>query len=808
MGYCQSSTAAEMSLSARGSCGKASTLTPRVTSLANQVGRPGSVGPARTTPVPSPRISPRLNTPRGACGSTAPAMEAFSRDASHPYPRSPSCDGRLYATAGTVLISRPQTPVLTSLSSSMKSFNFSAASLAQGLRIAPGQVQVLHPQSARHWEIASVQPLPPVPHYTPKLRREGALPTRRQEGPAAPLEVPLPTPVKQSSAPVEVKEVPQTLCVGVPTPQMAGRVLGVAAPSAATHMAPKVSPLEEPIPVRLLLEEAPPTSVPLPASPCPPGYWEAVAPAAVAAAGGAAGLRPLPRCSSTPERQRPAAYAGAQQGRLLQHAQSGEAIQEMPQHPVPELGPHQGSSSGLQLTMGQFGLPKPPQERALRPAELPRPEPAPRPAELARVQPPAESARPVAAAPCHAVIFATVENTAATTLRPEPARVEQASLPPLPEPHAQRQPSQRSQASEALRERQLARAHVSEAAMSSTSSAASIARMRGSSSASAVQPVVSRSASASSNRGPQGPPEELTITGAAAAVSQRDLAELRSFRNPPAVVCQVMEAVALLLGVPDPRWAKVRKLLDNNFTQRVCTLDPGTVSWAQFEKLRLLLQVPCFSDGSLGERCPAVVALAHWCNAVGRFLEEKPPPPPSSRREPVPLGRSRGAAVSEDSLDASRCETEAPQVPAPARHRKRPELSGLRVVPDLWSMSEEELRAVSNLHVSRDGVVCVTFHGETDCREILHRLAELVLLGPGEVVVYPNQTEKPPVGVGLNKPASITMYGCHPKTTEFRDSKAREKYKKRVRLMTEEKGAEFVDYDCDQGVWQFRVSQF
>jgi len=117
---------------------------------------------------------------------------------------------------------------------------------------------------------------------------------------------------------------------------------------------------------------------------------------------------------------------------------------------------------------------------------------------------------------------------------------------------------------------------------------------------------------------------------------------------------------------------------------------------------------------------------------------------------------------------------------------------------------------VQELRISREGVGAVTFHGGTDCRNLVsrRRLSEIIVLNPGEVVVYPNQSLKPPVGVGLNKPASVVLFGCLPKTQGFRDKRARERYKKRVRQMTEDKGAEFVDYDCDEGVWQFRVAHF
>jgi len=76
------------------------------------------------------------------------------------------------------------------------------------------------------------------------------------------------------------------------------------------------------------------------------------------------------------------------------------------------------------------------------------------------------------------------------------------------------------------------------------------------------------------------PPVEALdmVAAAAAAVKLRDLAELRSFRNPPVVVCQVLEPLALLLGETDTRWVKMRKLLDGNLLGRLMSFDPSSLT--------------------------------------------------------------------------------------------------------------------------------------------------------------------------------------------------------------------------------------
>lgn len=284
-------------------------------------------------------------------------------------------------------------------------------------------------------------------------------------------------------------------------------------------------------------------------------------------------------------------------------------------------------------------------------------------------------------------------------------------------------------------------------------------------------------------------------------------------------MCQVLEAVAVLLGLADVKWAQLRRILDGSLLSRLASLDLSRVVWAQAERLRVLLQLPTFTDGTLVERCPAAAHLAAWCVAIGKRLEENPPPQPpppspgpsSSARglgRPDQLQYRRAASPAAVQPTAGHTDPVTPGNVQGSARTKPKELGDLNVVPELWLLSESELARVPELCVSRAGVGSVTFHGETDCRKLAGRLAKLVVLERGEVIVYPDQATKPPAGEGLNKPASILLLGCVPKVHGFRDTKARDRYTKRVKQMTEEKGAEFVDYDCDEGVWRFRVRHF
>ena len=133
-------------------------------------------------------------------------------------------------------------------------------------------------------------------------------------------------------------------------------------------------------------------------------------------------------------------------------------------------------------------------------------------------------------------------------------------------------------------------------------------------------------------------------------------------------------------------------------------------------------------------------------------------------------------------------------------------------------MSQTELCQVKHFTVIREGVGQVRFHGETDCSEAslgvrLHELGKICRLRQGEVVVYPETCTKPPIGEGLNKPASLVLLGCMPPKAPngdvaFPNAKSRNRYRQKIAEMTRRKGAVFVDYDCDTGVWKFDVDHF
>ncbi|KAE8681365.1 Nuclear pore complex protein NUP98B [Hibiscus syriacus] len=119
-------------------------------------------------------------------------------------------------------------------------------------------------------------------------------------------------------------------------------------------------------------------------------------------------------------------------------------------------------------------------------------------------------------------------------------------------------------------------------------------------------------------------------------------------------------------------------------------------------------------------------------------------------------------------------------------------------------------RHVKDFVVGRNGYGSIKFLGETDVRRL--DLESLVQFNNREVIVYMDDTKKPPVGQGLNKPAVVTLLNikCFDKKTgqQYMEGPKVEKYKEMLKRKAEDQGAEFLSYDPIQGEWKFRVNHF
>jgi len=275
--------------------------------------------------------------------------------------------------------------------------------------------------------------------------------------------------------------------------------------------------------------------------------------------------------------------------------------------------------------------------------------------------------------------------------------------------------------------------------------------------------------------------------------NKQDLRELEKLKNPQDVVKVVLKSSLCILGLysgdsskgKDLSWPQLRKaVLERGFMEKLKVLKLKQVTKGQFGRLRAYLERDDFDEELIKTHCMPVVPLSTWSRAVGYALSLAIYPdgpdvrPPASAMGP--------------------CYISGSMTPRPVPI----------VTPDLDFLTEEELRNVSELTVSRPDVAAITFHGLTDCSNL--HVPSVVKLDIGEVLVYPQADRKPPPGEGLNKRATVTMYQCWPPSGKDMalDIRGQEKYRKKIQHMTEKKNAKFIDYDCETGIWKFQVEHF
>lgn len=93
----------------------------------------------------------------------------------------------------------------------------------------------------------------------------------------------------------------------------------------------------------------------------------------------------------------------------------------------------------------------------------------------------------------------------------------------------------------------------------------------------------------------------------------------------------------------------------------------------------------------------------------------------------------------------------------------------------LCRMTEEELKNVKDFSVENEHGKIV-FDGYTDVRKL--DIDSIITIKAKEVVLYPDESTKPEVGMGLNKPATVALYKCFPNNNDVRNKGAA--FKKRL----------------------------
>ncbi|MCJ1249171.1 hypothetical protein MMC30_006394 [Trapelia coarctata] len=145
--------------------------------------------------------------------------------------------------------------------------------------------------------------------------------------------------------------------------------------------------------------------------------------------------------------------------------------------------------------------------------------------------------------------------------------------------------------------------------------------------------------------------------------------------------------------------------------------------------------------------------------------------------------------------------------PVPGRYYTRPSRDELKKMP------REKLRKVSGFEIGREGCGHVAFDRPVDLTTVdLDNIFDnIAVITIRSLTVYPIMDKKPPLGIGLNVPSTITLENSWPrgrdkKTPTYEKSGA--KFNKHVERLRRVNGTEFVKYDKDTGEWVFRVPHF
>ncbi|KAM4544989.1 nuclear pore complex protein Nup98-Nup96 isoform 2-T3 [Odontesthes bonariensis] len=132
---------------------------------------------------------------------------------------------------------------------------------------------------------------------------------------------------------------------------------------------------------------------------------------------------------------------------------------------------------------------------------------------------------------------------------------------------------------------------------------------------------------------------------------------------------------------------------------------------------------------------------------------------------------------------------------------------------DLAEMVDENGECVvENFTIGRKGYGSIFFPGEVNVTGL--NLDEIVHFRRKEVIVYPDDKNKPSEGEGLNRRAEVTLDGVWPndKTscTQIRSPErlADMNYEGRLEKASRKQGARFLEYRTETGSWVFEVAHF
>uniref|UniRef100_A0A8C3Q1Z2 Nuclear pore complex protein Nup98-Nup96 n=1 Tax=Chrysolophus pictus TaxID=9089 RepID=A0A8C3Q1Z2_CHRPC len=119
---------------------------------------------------------------------------------------------------------------------------------------------------------------------------------------------------------------------------------------------------------------------------------------------------------------------------------------------------------------------------------------------------------------------------------------------------------------------------------------------------------------------------------------------------------------------------------------------------------------------------------------------------------------------------------------------------------------------VTDFTIGRKGYGSIFFEGEVNLTNL--NLDDIVHIRRKEVIVYPDDERKPPIGEGLNRRAEVTLDGVWPTDKTSRglikspERLAEMNYEGRLESVSRKQGARFKEYRPETGSWVFKVAHF
>ncbi|EFJ08667.1 hypothetical protein SELMODRAFT_131286 [Selaginella moellendorffii] len=116
---------------------------------------------------------------------------------------------------------------------------------------------------------------------------------------------------------------------------------------------------------------------------------------------------------------------------------------------------------------------------------------------------------------------------------------------------------------------------------------------------------------------------------------------------------------------------------------------------------------------------------------------------------------------------------------------------------------------VDNFVVGRKQHGEIRFIGRTDVREL--DVCDAVQFDKNQVIVYMDESKKPGVGDGLNKPAEVTLFNIHWNDNldgQEQQEQQQQQFEMMLRDESERQGSHFISYDAASGEWKFLVDHF